>query len=380
MSDFMNLVETISQEAADARVIFQGEGQSIRAAGRKSPEYLAKLVEATRFVADVTEGKRPVSHLREALSTADFPVLFGDILDRQVLAAYRETPQTFRSWARVKSVRDFRPVRRMFSDGGDRGLELVDQHGEYREVDRGEGSYTYSVGKYGNTFSLSWESLINDDLDELKDQPARFGRAARRTEERFATSLIASSTGPNATFFSAGNGNRITNTLTLPGLTAGFQAMAARTDPGGEPIFNSPAILMVPPSLEIQATNLLNALILEYGSGADRVKAQNWLKGRLTLVVNRYLPIVDTTRGNTAWYLFADPAESRGAVEIGFLRGHEEPQVFMKAADAVSVAGGTADAFTGDFATDAIRYKARHVIGGTVLDNRFALASDGTVA
>jgi len=48
----------------------------------------------------------------------------------------------------------------------------------------------------------------------------------------------------------------------------------------------------------------------------------------------------------------------------------------MKAPDAIKVGGG-ADVFAGSFATDDIEYKVRHVIGGTTLDYRYALASEG---
>lgn len=378
MAEFLSIVESIREEDASVQKLFKEEGRGMHSMGRKSPEYMGKLAEAATFIADVLDGKRPVRHLQEAMTTSDFPLLFGDVLDRQMLAAYRETPQTFRSWARTKSVPDFRPVKRLYSDGADGGLDVVGEKGEYTHVSRDEGKYEYSVVKYGNVFDISWETLINDDLDVIKDQPNAFGRAARRTEERFATSLIASSSGPNPDFFTGARGNRINDVLGVTGLTVGLTKMSEMTDAGGEPIWNQPSVLMVPPALEIPAMNLLNAISIEYGADTDsqRMTVANWIKTKLTLVVNHYLPIIDTTKGSTAWYLFANPNEGRGAVEVGFLRGHEDPEIFMKAADAVRV-GGTSDAFAGSFATDDIEYKVRHVIGGTTLDYRYALASEG---
>jgi len=380
MAEFLQIVESIKEEQASVHNLFKNEGTGVRHIGPKTPEYMNKLAEAATFIADVLEGKRPVNHLQEAMSTSDFPILFGDVLDRQMLASYRETPQSFRQWARVKSVPDFRAVKRRYTDGGDAGMDKVTEWGEYKEVHRDEGEYGYSVEKYGNIFRLSWETLINDDLDELRDQPVRFGRAARRTEERFATSLIVESTGPHSTFFTTGRGNKLTNALGVPGLTAGFDAMADMTDASGEPIWNQPSVLMVPPALEIPALNILNALVIEYGKDTEgdgqRMQVANWVKSRLSLVVNHYLPIIDTTSGSTAWYLMANPNEGRGALEVGFLRGHEDPEVFMKSADAVRVGGG-ADQFAGSFDNDAIAYKVRHVMGGGLMDYRYALASTG---
>jgi hypothetical protein len=64
--------------------------------------------------------------------------------------------------------------------------------------------------------------------------------------------------------------------------------------------------------------------------------------------------------------------------EIGFLRGYEAPQLFMKDPDAIRVGGGAVSPLDGDFDTDSIQYKLRHVFGGTLLDTKSAVASNGS--
>jgi len=76
--------------------------------------------------------------------------------------------------------------------------------------------------------------------------------------------------------------------------------------------------------------------------------------------------------------VFASPAEGRPAVEMGFLRGHETPETFVKLADSQLLGGGVTDPSEGDFDTDSIQYKIRHVFGGTRLDPKMAVASNGT--
>ena len=98
------------------------------------------------------------------------------------------------------------------------------------------------------------------------------------------------------------------------------------------------------------------------------------------LIVNPWLPIITTTGtvGNTAWYLFADPNEvGRPAFEIGVLRGHDTPELFVKEPNAMRVGGGPVAAEDGDFDTDGINYKVRHVIGGTLMEPKVAVASPG---
>jgi hypothetical protein len=96
------------------------------------------------------------------------------------------------------------------------------------------------------------------------------------------------------------------------------------------------------------------------------------------LIINPWLPIVSTTNGNTSWYLFADPGVGRPAVEVGFLRGNESPALFVKSPDAVRVGGGSVSPEEGDFDTDGINYRVRHVFGGVLMEPKAAFASNGT--
>ena len=127
--------------------------------------------------------------LREALTTADFPFLMGDVLDRQMLASYKATDPVWKAFTKLSTVRDFRTNRRISMAGGDEGLARVGEKGEYLASDRTETPYTIAVLKYGRQFDISWESMINDDLNALKDTPARFANAAMRTEQRVVAGL-----------------------------------------------------------------------------------------------------------------------------------------------------------------------------------------------
>ena len=81
------------------------------------------------------------------------------------------------------------------------------------------------------------------------------------------------------------------------------------------------------------------------------------------------------------WYLFADPKGGRPALEFGKLRGHEQPELFMKLPNSVAVGEGAMgpgpgitpgtmnmNPMEGDFDTDSIHYKIRHCFGGVTID------------
>lgn len=387
MADFLEVIESISAESASIQKLFGTEGVGVRGL-RKSPEYMKSLGEAADLVAKVYAGRKPVYYLQEAMTTSDFPLLFADIMDRQVLAAYREAPSVWPAYARRKEVRDFRAVKRFpYATGGEAILTQVAQDASYPESKINDSTpYTYAVKKYGRRMPFAWETLINDDLDQLKDTPARFGRAARATEDYFATSLHVGTTGPDGTFYSAGNGNVVTANpaLSVAALTTAFNVFGAMTDADGKPIVIEAVTLEVCPALEVTARNILNATEIMVASGGgsynaqDQLRVANWMKNRTTLVVNPWIPIVATSsNGTTTWFLHATADESSAAMEVGFLRGHSEPEIFMKSPNAMRVGGGEVNAMDGDFDTDSIQYKVRHVLGGCTLDPKLSVGSQG---
>lgn len=381
--EFQEVIESIKAEEASVAKLFGGDGQGVRQ-GKKSPQYMAKLGEAAQFYADVLNGRRASWQLREALGTSDFSNLFGDILDRQLLGSYLETPVVYRNFARIGTVSDFRTVKRFVLNGSEAVLSVVPQQAEYPESSVTDGVYSYSVQKYGRRIGFSWEAIMNDDLDALKSIPERFGKAARRSESKFATQLYCDASGPHASFYTVGNANKVTSNpvLSTAALQTAMKILAAQVDADSEPITIDAVHLVVPPALEITALNILNALQMEIvesgGTSNQKLIAANWMKNKLTLSVEPQIKNVATTaNADTSWWLFAAPSAGRPALEIGFLRGHESPEVFIKAPSA-SMVGGGSDALNGDFDTDTVQYKVRHVFGGTRMDPKMTVASNGS--
>jgi len=399
--EFLQLIESMEAEKASVTKLFGGEGIGVRRSPRRSdPRYLGTLLEATRLVQAVFSGRKPTYLLKEALGTADFPNLFGDIIDRQLLGIYSEYLPVYQSYARVATVSDFRTVKRFAMDGSEAVLGAVGQGEEYPESKLTDTVYSYLVGKYGRKTAINWEAMIDDDLDGLKDLPRRYGRAARRSEQKFVTQLYCDANGPIATFYTVGNKNKVNATnaggnftainppLSVAGLQEALAVFANQLDLDGEPIVIDAVVLVVPPGLEITAQNILKATELWItGDGAGgtantQVHTANWMRDRVTLAVDPYIPVVaSTANGNTSWFLFASVSTGlRPALEIGFLRGHEKPELFMKDSNAIRVGGGAADPMDGDFDLDSIVYKIRHVFGGARMDPKVTVASNGSGA
>jgi hypothetical protein len=411
MAEFMEVLEDIRSSESEARRLFGADGsRRMRRGGKSSPRYMRKLANAAKFVGDVMTGRAHPSLLQEAMTTSDFPILFGDILDRQVLAAYREWPSTWEGIAKRVLLNDFRSAKFYPPPyGADSRLDEVAEQEEYPESKITEQSaITMKAKKFGRRIPFSWETMVNDDLNQLRDAPTRFGRAARRTENRAVMELYVGSTGYNTTFFNNTNKNIVNTTngalttnptLTIGALQDAWKIIMAQKDESGEPIFLDFVTLVVPPSLETVAQNIINATQIEVTAGSaggnaavqrtdatpsntgeQRLVTTNWMRNRLRLIVDPYIPSIATTNGNTTWFMFADPMSDRPGIQIGFLRGHEEPEIWIKTPNARRVGGGDVDPMEGDFDTDSIHYRVRHVLGVTTIDPKAAVASNGSGA
>jgi hypothetical protein len=388
---------TAGSDASGTDSIFAAEGQSISRRTRRSQtrEYRQRLTHLVRLYQGTIEGDRRATFaFQEAMSRSDFTYLFGDVIDRQLLAAYQTRPVQWPSYAKRGRVRDFRTVKRFTLDGGEAVLNKVKELAPYKNRAVTDGSYSYAVEKYGDQIAVSWETMVNDDLDALMDLPTRLGNAARRTEERFAAALFSGTAGPDATFFSTAHKNIINTTvigstvtpnpaLTIVGLQQAMQVMGQQLDTDGGPIYVEGVTLVVPPALEVAANNIVNATEIVAatgggdGTGNDQLRVANWMRNRVSVVVNPWLPIINTTSGNTAWYLFANPNVGRPSMELGFLTGHETPELWVKSPNAMRVGGGPVAPEEGDFEHDAIQYRVRMVLGGTLMDYKSSVASSG---
>ena len=325
--------------------------------------------------------------LKEAITTSNFPELFGQVLDRQMLAAYQIWTPDWATYCKTSTLNDFRINNRHKVYGNDTYLPLVGEKGEYLVAPVGDGKYTISVAKRGRQFDISWESIVNDAMNAFGDTPAKFANAAIRTEARLVTALFAAAAGPNGSLFGATitdvDGQAITNLgalpLTIANLEITLNLMATQTDANGEPITVRGVHLVVPPALEFTARAILTSALQQQVDSAVPVPVVNIIPQLgLQLHVNPYLPIVDVSgKKNTTWYVFAEPSQG-AAIEYARLLGHESPEICMKASDKVSVGGGIVSPFDGDFATDNIFYRVRIVGGGTQLDPRFAYAQTGS--
>lgn len=376
---FEKTVERISQESASIHTMFGGE-QRVFGARAKDPKWEQSLLEAERFMWEIKAGRRPITHFAEAMSTSDFPKLFADSLDRQLYGAYEATVPTWQNYARAATVNDFRQVKR-FATSGVRGL--LKKVGELEEHDRRaqtETEYKYAAAKYEAGFAVSWEAMMNDDLEAFMRLPQDLADSVRDSEEEFVTRLFADASGPNAANYSSAAGNLLTGNpvLTRGNLQVAITKLMKRKDDNGNPIVVKGVRLVVGTGLALVAQEIIDTT--EYrvadSGGNVRIIKGNGVAANLGVDINYWVDSVATTaNADTSWWVFPETNGPRPALEFGRLRGHEQPALYEKVPDMRRMGGGI-EPFS--FNTEAQEKKVRAVYGGTFVDPKMTLASNGS--
>jgi hypothetical protein len=275
-------------------------------------------------------------------TTGSFSNLLMDAANKSLLAGYEEAPYTWSMWARQgQSVDDMKNINRIrFSAMG--SPEVVPEGHDYPEAKTGDEKETYKVEKYGSMFSVSWETVVNDDLDALSRVPAMQGAACRRKQNQVVYSVLTSNptmadTGAlfNTTAqTTAGGHNNSSGAAAAPSVTtlnAGYLSMMTKTGVTvngiAGPILNiQPSYLIVPANYGATALQLLGS-IADPAAGGSAAGNSNTLNiygpngsRPLKVIIE---PVLDAS-STTVWYLAASTSQV-DTVELTFLAGEESP-------------------------------------------------------
>lgn len=294
--------------------------------------------------------------LKEGGSSSDFPNLLANVMYKILIDKFKGVQSPWKQWTYQTSLNDFKTANRVLvSEAPD--LVEVAADGNYADSALTDYNYQITLQTFGRTFTVGRQTIINDDLQAIRRQPEKFGRAAART---LAKRCVLAIEGDGLTFdndhlFSVGHGN-MPGTVALANSVAGANAVQGAmaiikksTEPGtGEKMGITPRYLMVGPDLEFIAQQLIRSAQIWPVSttGGGTVNPV----GSLELLVEPFLT------STTSWYVLADPSDAP-VVEVGFLDGKQTPDLLMRRADTVNLAGGE-DPYSYEF--DEIFYKVRY--------------------
>jgi hypothetical protein len=286
-------------------------------------EMLLRAAKANGYQGDaykLTDGNlRDVLRASFGSSTHSIANVVGTAYGKFLLNGYTSVESVWDRISMIRPVSDFKAVTGVRVNGGFT-FEEVGPAGELKSAEATDEARSFGAKSYGRISAISRRDIINDDLGALTVVPTRLGRgAALRFNTNFWTEFQAS----NATYFeraTAGAGNA----LSLTSLKAAVSAYRKVTDADGSPLSVAPAMLLLPPELEIAGAELMGSALIHGTSGA--APSTNVLAGRYQVVSSVYLSSAST------WWLVANPGDLN-AMEVLFLNGNRNPVVEQAEAD-----------------------------------------------
>ncbi len=303
-----------------------------------------------------------MTHRTGYAATTDFPVLFENVLNKQLRAAYELASQTWKRWIRPETVTDYRDAHR-FLTGSFGTLPVVAEGAEYTNAAIPDGAkVSVNIEKRGRIISITREMLVNDDMSAFAGLAAAFGSGAAESIEEQAYALLAqgSGLGPifnGQRFFHSSNANVGTGSaLTAAGISADKLLLRKQKDISGNRFLNLAdhgLILLVPAALEDTAM-VLNKDTFDPAQTGQKT---NTAKGAfIDVVTSPRLDEVSATRR----YIFT--AKKEAFVCTFFSGAGEGPQLESQE----------------DFRRDGMSWKAKMEFKVQAFDPKHALTNAGT--
>lgn len=377
----------------DRFLISRESGNPVQAARVRTVIDILREAGVTEWlITDASSAKpspRGTYRLREALSTSEFPVYFGDVLQREVLARFTMWAKPWERYTKTGTFNDLtRKKRATQFRGGSETLQQVGENGPYPSASTSPVHFEWKGYKYGKDFPVTWETWLADDLDGLRDLPNVLATSAQAAEQELATSFYVDANGPHASLYTIQNGNVGTLPLSVTSLEDGFTAMAGFRDPvTGHPILNRPRYLVVTPEDEINARRIVESSTVTFaGATSGMPFATNNIISTvgLEVIVDPWIRVIGSNiaAADRPWFLFSDPNSGPLGPGLAFaqldrLRGMNGPLLLQQAGQFRALGGG--DDPRGPMNDmDATNIRVIHALGGRQLFFQATYASSGT--
>jgi hypothetical protein len=326
-------------------------------------------------------GHLPAHRVKESATvvlSTDWAQALGDTLYRRLLSTYAEVQYNERSISRFSSAKDFRE-KHIVHLGYFADLAAVAQDAVYDGITNPtDDEVKFAVTKRGGLFSVTLETIKNDDIRSVQETVDRLGRAARRTLAAFIWNFwsqngtTSAEAGVGATFdvdsvrwfntmSGVGSHSNYGTTALTSDSTGAAEVMALITRLGKMKEKDSSKALGLPMLQTLwldvpidlwSVANLLNRTPSFSTTVANPIYQMFGLQNER---INANALFSDATD----WGVHVDPnVGGRESLEVSFLDGREEPELF------------TSDQPTQGalFTNDRISYKIRHIYGGDLID------------
>ncbi len=299
--------------------------------------------------------------IQAAFSTVSLPNALGGAMDKLLGVVFDEARATWRSYAAVRPLDNFRQ-HTLISPQHRGELEELGADGKIKHGRITEDTSTLQIDTYAEMVTITRQAVVNDDLSILDAVGGVLARKALRKLNDLVYTVLMANAGNH---FHVDNKNLLTgagSALDATSLGSAVTAMRKQKDVDNNDLDIAPKVLLVPPELETTSLALLRSI--EVNQTGDNSPTGNALKDIAALEVESRLSNSDkfSNASLTAWYLFAGP--SSAPVYVGFLGGKQYPTVEYFGLDH-------------DPKTLGLGWRVYHDFGAALGEHRAAVKSDG---
>jgi phage major head subunit gpT-like protein len=335
--------------AQDALLIRSGFAPEKPAAGAEdlAGYSLRELARESLRMSNLSTGGNPIEMVGRALTTDDFPALLSNVANKSLFEGYNTADETWGQWCATGQVSDFKTntIARL---GEMDDLDEIGENDEYKYGNREDGKEQFQIATYGKLFSISRQTIINDDLGALTDIPRAHGEAwARKVGDIVYAVLIANAAmGDGIALFHADHGNiGTTGVINETTMAEAIKLMKMQKDISGKRRLNiRPQYLLAPVAQEGSAEVFFGSNQFA-GSDTAATRTNPYAGSKYQRI---YDPRLDDNDSD-AWYLAGPKGKT---VKVFFLNGNQLP--YLETRQGWSV--------------DGVEYKVRGDAGAKAVD------------
>ena len=256
--------------------------------------------------------------LERAMVTTDFPALLVESGNRRLEQEFDAQALTYQMWVKEVDVPDFRVNSDIIRGSAGGRLDKVTENGELVQKELSENKETWAIETFGNSFTVTREMMINDDLGAFSDLLQEFAMLAGNTANgrtydmlRHTGDYSAYTMADGYAIFDATHHSNLgTTAFSADALSNARTAMRKQLALDGKtPLNITPSYLIVAPELEQSALQLLNSAASTADNKNSTVYNPHYKS--LTLIVDAELATANE------WYL----ATNRRTIKAGYLAG-----------------------------------------------------------
>ena len=260
--------------------------------------------------------------------SAAFPAIMDTTIQKSIVEMYTKVPTTFEQITTKGSLPDFKTsADHEYVLGGIGDFDEVPENGELKSSTPQTALLpNRQLKTYGKQFSMTRQAFINDDIGLITKVPGLYAVAAKKTIDKQVYGILFNNPAifDGVTLFHA-NHNNLIATGAKPSQTAIQEAilqMQKQTDQFGDPIYMTPAKIVVPVGYEFDLAVIFHSAQVVGSSNNDINPLYNY---PLQIVQS---PVLNGLAGANAcpWFLVADPTSALG-IQVDYLNGQDTPTI-----------------------------------------------------